>query len=198
MTFVGKTVTVFIFLMSLLFLAFAVMVKINHVNWKQMAADLAPQITDTESDVLALRQEKAQLEDAIKHEQAALRSALIALEVRAIQTEQILKQKTAAFEALDADRLKRIEELTNIGREIKGLVDDIAKFEADIRDAKLTSASEFDRVVAVTTQIHEAVGMHQRLTERYNQLRAQIEALEADRAAPAPAAAASDSTGRVR
>jgi chromosome segregation ATPase len=173
------------------------MVKSTHVNWRQLALDLQPKIEDTERDVQALRQEKIQLEDAIRHERAALRSALIALEIRAMQTEELLKQKTATYVGLEAERLKRIEELTAIENELKVLVADITKLEEDIQAKKLESATHFDQAVVVTAQIHEAVGLHRRLSERYEQLRLQIERIR--EGMPAAAAAPADaSTGSVR
>ena len=197
MTVVGKSITVLVFLMSLLFLAFSVMVKSNHVNLKEIALEEQAKIGALETDVQVLRAEKIRLEDAIRHERAALRGALAALEVRAIQTEEVLKVKTASHEQSEQDRLNRIEELTRIEEELRGLTADIKKLEASIEQSKLSSESEFNRVVDVTAQIHEAVGLHRRLSERYEQLRLQIERIRSGM--PASAAAPTEaSRGSVR
>jgi chromosome segregation ATPase len=199
MSFIGKFITLFIFLMSLLFLAFAVMVKSNHVNWREIAVDeLAPKLTKVNDEVDALNREQIRLRDAIEHEQAALRGALIALEVRAIQTQELLAQKAQDYQALQSTRLQRIQELTAIELELKQLLADITKLDDEIQTTKLASGKEFERAVEIQSRIHEAVGLHRRLSERYDQLRVQIELINDGSAAAAPASASVDPPGTVR
>jgi chromosome segregation ATPase len=189
MTVVGKLFTLLIFLMSVLFLTFSIMVYITHVDWRQIAVEqLKPELDTVDSEIRSLRTERAELQQRIRHEQAALRSALIALELRAIQTQELLRKKEDNNNKLAADRLERIQELTVIQDDIKALVGDkekgipgeIAEVEAQIDDHKLKSDAEFERAVELTGQIHEAVGMHRRLTERYLQLQEQIDRIQAD------------------
>jgi hypothetical protein len=189
MTVVGKLFTLLIFLMSVLFLTFSIMIYTTRVDWRHIAVEeLQPELDTVDSEIRSLRTERAELQQRIRHEQAALRSALIALELRAIQTQELLRQKEEGNKTLAAERLLHIQELTLIQDDIKALVGDeaagepgeIAKAEAQIDDHKLKSKAEFEQAVELTGQIHEAVGMHRRLTERYLQLQAQIDRIQAD------------------
>lgn len=176
MTVVGKAFTFLIFVTSLAFLAFSVMVYSNHVDWKTIAVDeLRPELDAVDTEIRALNTERNELKKAIRHEQAALRSALVALEARAVQTQTLLAQKEKDNSKLAAERLANLEDLRMIQDELKQLVADIEEVEQDVHDLQLKSESEFDRVVDLTAEIHEAVGVHRRLTERYQQLQLQIE-----------------------
>jgi len=190
MTVVGKLFTLLVFLMSVLFLTFSIMVYTTRVDWRHIAVEeLQPELDTIDSQIRSLRRERSELQTRIRHEQAALRSALIALELRAVQTQELLRDKEENNKKLAAERLLRIQELTLIQDEIKALIEgdeakgepgEIAKVEAQIDDHKLKSEAEFDRAVELTGQIHEAVGMHRRLTERYLQLQEQIDRIQAD------------------
>jgi chromosome segregation ATPase len=176
------------------------MVKITHVDLRQNAVEEhKPKLDQTTLEVEALKQQQFRLRQAIAYEQVGLRSALIALEARAVQTQELLRQRVQVNAGLQAERLNRINELTAIENELKQLMADITQLEDEIKTAKLASGKEFERVVDVTAQIHEAVGMHRRLSERYEQLRVQIDKInEGLPSAAASAADASTSTGSVR
>ncbi|MEQ8784727.1 MAG: hypothetical protein RIC55_00435 [Pirellulaceae bacterium] len=180
MTVVGKFITLLIFLMSLLFLTFSVMVYTTRVDWRRIAVEeLQPELDTVDSEIRSMRTEQAELKQKIRHQQAALRSALIALELRAIQTQELLRQKEDTNKKLAADRTERLQELKMIQDELQTLVQDITAVEARISDLKLKSDAEFELAVKLTGEIHEAVGMHRRLTERYQQLQAQINRIQA-------------------
>lgn len=189
MSLFGKTMTVFIFLVSMLFLSFSVMVYSTHVNWRARGENLKAELDQTKKDVLSLRQEKVRIEEAIKHERMALQGALIALELRNVQIEEALALQVKTVESLQADRLERMSELTTLEKELKQLVADVAQLQDDIEKTKLTSAKEFESTVELAGKMHEAVGMHRRLGERYEQLRQQVERIKAGLPAAPPSTA---------
>ena len=99
MTLVGKIFTMLIFVMSILFMAFAVMVFATHRNWKeyvtnpttglQKQLDLAKQ-AKTDADA-----QMARLKEDLRNEQAARASAIGVLTARAVRLEADLSAKTA-------------------------------------------------------------------------------------------------------
>src|SRR5688572_5433334 len=113
MTLVGKIFTVLIFVMSIVFMSFAVMVFATHRNWKEYATN-----TDTaggkklglESQLTQAKQQKAdadaqiqKLKDELKVESAARTQILAALHTRALQAEGQLATTEAELRKKETD-----------------------------------------------------------------------------------------------
>lgn len=188
MTVFGKTLTMLVFLMSVLFLAFSAVVFWNHRDLQTEAVEeLTPKLNRVNEEIASLTVETAELLESVAHEKEALRTALVALEARALQTEELLNSKARTVDGLDQTHRERIAELTSIQAELKSLVRRISgpveagdpqPLETEIASVKALSAKEFERVVELTSEIHEAVGAHRRLSERQRQLERRIKTIE--------------------
>ena len=93
MTLVGKIFTMLILVLSIMFMAFSIMVFATHKNWKDAAGklqqDVAAANTALKDAKDALEREKTDL----AREQAARKAALAALQVRVGQAEVRLAAK---------------------------------------------------------------------------------------------------------
>ena len=93
MSLVGKIFTMLILILSIIFMAFAMMVFATHKNWKTAATKLQ---TDLATANTALKDAKDALErekNDLAREQAARKAALAALQVRVSGAEQRLAAK---------------------------------------------------------------------------------------------------------
>ena len=82
MTLVGKIFTVLIFVMSIVFMAFSIMVFATHTNWRERAEKLKGQVTQQEQLVVQAKADHDKTKRDLAQEQASRRQALAALQTK--------------------------------------------------------------------------------------------------------------------
>jgi hypothetical protein len=180
MNFLGKILVFLIFIMSVVFMTFAVAVYGTHVNWREVVerkeaspgkplglklqlSNKQSQIEDLEKQIQNLESDKnkqiADKADAIVklNDQREVLEKENALLIK--ERDELSKKEHAAVAALDAST-KNLEKLAT---EVKVLRDEIRKTQQD-RDVQFAS------VVKLTDQIHKAEGDLAVLQERNKQL----------------------------
>jgi hypothetical protein len=174
MNFIGKIFVVLIFVMSLVFMSFAVAVYATHQNWKEKAAAEGLRVTNLQTTLEQREAEKKKLEAELNNELNARTQALAKLEAErlelATQREELVKQRDAllvkdkeAVAALDTAQ----QNLARLTKEVEGL-------RGEIRTAQSQRDQDFERSVALTDQVHQAQGEVKRLEERRIQLASQL------------------------
>lgn len=184
MTLLGKVFTVLIFIMSILFMGFSVVVFATHRNWKM----LVDNPTATEAYPLGLKQQlQAQVEtnkglraerDGLRNqlavEKAARRSALAALETKLADAQQRLAQKESELAGLQAAQTEATAAINLAETRLKDLVVDIQKLRDEIRQVQAQRDEFYQRVVDLTDKLYAAAGVERNLKERETQLIAEI------------------------
>ena len=131
MTLLGKVFTVLIFVMSILFMGFSVVVFATHRNWKMLvdntdtakgpfgteAATAAAQVETNKS----LRAELDGLTNQLAVEMAARRSALSALETKLADAQQRLSQKEAELAGLQSAQTEATAAIESCGNPAEGI-----------------------------------------------------------------------------
>lgn len=183
MTLLGKVFTVLIFIMSILFMGFSVVVFATHRNWKSLVDN-----SDTAKGPLGLKQQlQAQVEtnkglraelDTLKNqlavEMAARRSALSAAETKLAEAQQRLSAKEAELAGLQSAQTEATAALNAAETRLKELVMEVQKLRDEIRDVQLKRDEFFARVVKLTDDLHGAAGVERNLKEREEQLISEI------------------------
>jgi len=183
MTTLGKVFTVLIFIMSILFMGFSVVVFATHRNWKLLVDN-----TDTAKGPLGLKQQlQAQVEtnkglraelDSLTNrlavEMAARRSALSALETKLADAQQRLAQKEAELAGLQSAQTEATAALNLAETRLATLVDDIKKLRDEIRLVQGQRDDSFQKVVDLTDKLYAAAGVERNLKEREAQLIGEI------------------------
>jgi len=176
MNLIGKIFVLLIFVMSLVFMSFAVAVYGTHQNWKKAATDVEVKRKSAVADLQKAQEEKTALETEIQKERAAVRQSLGKLENEKnelqVERDALGKERDAlmikdkeAVAALDSAQ----QNLAKLTKEVEGL-------RGEIRDAQGQRDKHFSRVVELTDQIHQTQGELKRLEERRVQLAAQVAA----------------------
>jgi len=176
MNLIGKIFVVLIFVMSLVFMSFAVAVYGTHQNWKTAATATKAKLDNSQKMLAQAEDEKKKLEADIAEEAIAKRQALAKLESEKdelqLQRDALTKQRDelmvkdkAAVAALDTAQ----QNLAKLTSEVEGL-------RGDIRDSQADRDKNFDQVVKLTDQTHQAQGELKRLQERQVQLAGQVAA----------------------
>src|SRR4029453_42584 len=143
MTLIGKIFTVLIFVMSIVFMSFSVMVFATHKNWKdyvtnpttglQKQLDLAKQAkADADAQI-------AQLKENLRNEQAARAAAIGVLTARNVRLEADLLAKQSDLDTTSANLTKVAataeqaqQRLATLETETAALRDSLRKTEEDL------------------------------------------------------------------
>src|SRR3954468_745393 len=165
MTLVGKIFTMLILIMSIIFMAFAMMVFATHKNWKATAlanqTALAAANTALKDAKDALEREKTEM----AREQAARKAALAALQVRVTQSENRLASKEKELGDLTAAH-SQTAEAAKVAQDRLALLE---KETGDLRNTLRTERQRLDKmflnVVDLTDKLNQAESLRQNLDE---------------------------------
>ena len=165
MNLVGKIFTVLIFVMSILFMAFSIMVFATHTNWKARAGVLATELTKLQGAKKEADDLLQRLQRDIDQERAARAATLAALQVRASRSEQDLVAKQQELDLLSAAH-------TTASKTAEAAQTRLATLEkeaSDLRDALRTVQRDLDQkfltVVDLTDKLNQAESVRKNLDE---------------------------------
>ena len=176
MTLVGKIFTVLIFVMSIVFMSFAVMVFATHKNWKSFADNASPKA----GEKLGLKQQYEQLEilkkqadeqlNALKNdlanEQAARKQALAALQSQLTQALSKLAAQQAEYDRLLADNTTATTTAKEAQARLTALeAENLARRE-ELRTVQKDLDDKFAQVVKLTDDLNQAESLKALLDER--------------------------------
>ncbi|MDX1944076.1 MAG: hypothetical protein SFU86_01615 [Pirellulaceae bacterium] len=183
MTLVGKIFTVLIFVMSIVFMAFSVMVFATHKNWR-LAADNA----DTAKGALGFKQQYEQtlqlkrdadtqiqaLKTTLEQERAARKAALAALTARLTRAESELSAKEGLLNEANSQLASAAEAAKAAQTRLAALETEITGLRADKRATEQDLDTKFAKVVELTDSLNQAMALSEELKERNQQATLQI------------------------
>jgi cell division protein FtsB len=178
MNLVGKILTVFIFVMTIVFMTLSIMVYSTHTNWR--ARVKAPG-TGLESLLQVANQERSALEEEVTKLEAALTAeqnlskesiAKLQQEVSQLGTERNELQATEA--ALKEEMRKSVEGMNAAQTELAQLRTQISDLRDGIVAAKTAQDDAFRKMVARTDDLHQAANELSTLKSRNTQLAEQV------------------------
>ncbi len=174
MNLLGKIFVVLVFVMSLVFMSFAVAVYGTHRNWKQEAAKQSQAVQTAMTQFDDIRAEKERLEEQIKKEELAKREALAKLET---ERDELAKQRdelASERDNLAAKDKAAVAALDSAQQNLAKLTGEVGTLRTEIREAQQSRDRHFKQVVDLTDQVHQAQGERRRLEERRVQLASEI------------------------
>lgn len=185
MTLLGKIFTMLIFIMALVWMAFAVAVYMTQKNWKDLVErptaegldkplGLKFQLKAMEDANKELRLQIDKLENERRREQASRAHALAALEEMRQSEAALAKMATEAQARLLESNREATAAMAATQTRLDGLKEEIAQARLEIKTAQGDRNEKLLRVVGLTDQLHQAEDARRRLTERQNELVAQI------------------------
>jgi hypothetical protein len=186
MTLLGKIFTMLIFIMALVWMAFAVAVYMTQKNWKDLVerpqAEVAEgkplglkhQLANLNTEIQQLEEQLRVLETEKRREQAARAHALAALEEMRQSEAALRKTAELAHKQLVDSNREATAAMAATQTRLDGLKDEIAQARLDIKTAQGDRDEKLAKVVALTDQLHQAEDTRRRLSERQSELVAQI------------------------
>jgi septal ring factor EnvC (AmiA/AmiB activator) len=177
MNLVGKIFVVLIFVMSLVFMSFAVAVYATHENWRQLVerpGGLKSQIEELKKANEALKSERDNLNSQIAKEKEEWNRVRGQLETaKATQAKQI-EQMQAELKQLAAEEEQAVAALNVASQNLEKLTGEVATLRQDIVKTQDDRDKRFDTAVKLQDQIHQTQGEYQRIREREVQLAQQV------------------------
>jgi len=183
MTLLGKIFTVLVFIMSLVFMTFAVCVYATHRNWRdavlrppeeaagpdkpvgyQYRLEQMTQIKNEKEKELFALQKKTDLE------RAARRQALAALEAQLQQLAVALENKAKEHGELVSAHREAVAAVEIAQRNLGATRTEVVDLRGNIISTQRERDDLFNRAVALTEDLHQARGTEQRLKERNEQI----------------------------
>jgi hypothetical protein len=184
MNLTGKIFTVLIFVFSIVFMTFAMMVFATHRNWKEYADNTTAgpnKPLGLKQQLEALQAKKKEADDLIQkmrndlaQEQAARRHALAALQVRATKSEQELAAKQQELDALSAQHTAAAQTAKTAQERLTTLEASNQATRDELRTAQQASDKSFQAVVSLTDKLNQAESVRQILDERNKEAAFQI------------------------
>lgn len=181
MTLVGKIFTVLIFIMSLVFMSFAVMVFATHKNWKEAALSkepskatgqigLRPRLEEAYAAKRALELELENVKSQLAEHQAARRMALAVLQSKVEQTTADLVTLQASLDKLQTAHTEAVAKLAVAQATLDKVVADNGQLRTDIVTIQQDRDEKLARVVTLGDTVNQAQTKLTQLEERRDQL----------------------------
>lgn len=176
MNLVGKIFTVLIFVMSLVFMTFAVAVYATHVNWRDVVLLQTPkageklglkyQLDDAKKRQQELEDKLTKSEQALAAEQATKRASLAKLETENADLRRTLDALEKEQAKLVEDTRASVKAMQDTQNTLAALRDEIGTLRKDIQTADQERDASFKSVVQLTDELHQANNDLKALKER--------------------------------
>lgn len=184
MTLVGKIFTVLIFVMSLVFMSFALMVFATHRNWRDIATNANPkagqqlglmqQLEASKVIESGLKDQLARIKADLAEERASRRMALAALQTSLAKADAAVSTKQKELDDLSANHTQTAEAAKLAENRLAMLETETQTMRDLLRDTQQKTDKTFTTVVALTDQLNQAEGAKLRLESRSTQLAEEI------------------------
>jgi septal ring factor EnvC (AmiA/AmiB activator) len=173
MTLLGKILTVLILVLSVVFMAFAMLVFATHKNWRDHARDLVKQVADATAQRDQMNIEFGRSKDALAAEQAARRFAIAASRSKYEQVNAALQQANTTLLELQSSNGELQQAHRTTVTELERLTTEVGGLRTEIRNSQLDRDNMFTQVVRLTDELNRLEGLKTDLEIRRNQLLAQ-------------------------
>jgi hypothetical protein len=173
MTLVGKIFTVLIFVMSIVFMAFSIMVFATHTNWKTMSEGLKSKLTQQEQLNTQAKADHEKTKRDLAQEQASRRQALAALQSKNFNQQTDLDTKTALLIQKESQLNEASAALKSAEERLAALATELTTNRGLLKTAQQERDDIFLQVVALTDKFNQSETTRQGLETRNSQLLAQ-------------------------
>ncbi len=191
MNLVGKIFTVLIFVMSLVFMSFAVVVYATHRNWKEVVErpedevgpgkplGLEHLVKNLQTRKQELEDEKTELEGEVEAERKARDQAVAKLESKYDQLKDLHDELEEAYAKLVQERRDAQSALNSIQIVLGHLRKEIDTLRVNTAEAEKDRDGHFQQVLKLTDELHQLINEKERLVARQNTLAADLAQAEA-------------------
>lgn len=180
MNFLGKVFIVLVFILSIMFMSFAVVVYTTHKNWRQLVEDPDPsiglraklQLAEAKSQQLQLQHDR--LVELLEAEKLAESEQVAKLETERTLMLQNNAELLADLEQRRQQQRAYIAAMESTQRNNEDLSAQVANLAQQKRDSELARDTQYAVMLAATEQRNQLVGQLETATQRNMQLTTQV------------------------
>lgn len=177
MTLLGKILTMLIFVMSIVFMAFAIAVYATHRNWRELATGpngLQQQLIVQEQKRDQLQTQFDETKKKLAMERASRRLELSGLQSQRVEMQDALREQEAINETLVQQEAEATTALKIAETNLQRLKEEVDGLRTNIRTAQLDRDAQFKVVVEKTDLLNQAESLVKQLKTRVSQLTEQV------------------------
>jgi chromosome segregation ATPase len=171
---VGKIFVFAVFIMSLVFMTFAIAIFASHTNWQAEAQSLQ-QSLDVE------KTKRADLLETINELQAKVATSELERDQVVAKLQYALAEQSGELETLNREKDERetelqqaVAEMTTARTELEQATKSIDELRAKIRTQQVTVDEQIEKAVDISAKLHEKESMLAIVEERKTQLEKQL------------------------
>jgi chromosome segregation ATPase len=183
MNLIGKTFTIFVFVMAVAFAAFASAYYFTHKNWMTVAAEKSKERDAAKSELTAAMTKKKELNDEIKDERDRHARDLAKLEFEAVELGKERKKNQTVIGTKEQELLDLIQKTSKMHERLTDLRTNVARLTEDIRTQVDQRKTKMKELLALKDELNTVVGEYTRLEARRKEL---VEDLEKAKQALGP------------
>jgi hypothetical protein len=165
MSLVGKIFTMLILILSIIFMAFAMMVFATHKNWKATATTLQTSLNAANQANKDAKEQLQRLQTDLAREQAARKATLAALQVRVTAAEGRLAAKEKELSDLTAAHSESTQTAKEAQTRLATLEEETKNLRDVLRGEQRRRDQAFLTVVDLTDKLNQAESLRQSLEE---------------------------------
>ena len=178
MTLVGKILVVLIFIMSLVFMSFTVMVYSTHRNWKDLVENpstgLKARLTQREQEKRQLENERQEILNKLAYERATRTEALAVLEVKLSELTAELARNEETLRTTQTQLGEANQLVSSSLAQKQRLTTEVEKLREEVKGAREDRDFQVAEVQKLTDKINQSEGQLRRLRDRNNQLTGEL------------------------
>jgi predicted nucleic acid-binding Zn-ribbon protein len=164
--------------MSIFFAAFAVTVYATHKNWKDVVENpqtgLKAAIEKKKQELADLQKQRDELADQVAKEIAEKKQKLAELATYRERSEMSVKKLTEERDGLDKKQQEAVAAMAAAQQNLEKLTKEVEVLRQEIRVTQADRDKQFQQVVKLTDELHEATNVKTRIEERERQLAQQL------------------------
>jgi hypothetical protein len=186
MNIIGKIFVFAVFVMSLVFMSFAVAIYSSHTNWERevnrkpeevqgaQKPGLKYQLEQAESERQKLKQEIDILVRKVAESEAARDQIVAKLQSALVEKDGALAELRGSKEQREKLQQEAIAKLDAAEQELKKSVAEVAELREQVRQQQVKVDQEVDRAAEIAQKLHETQSFLEIATERKEQLEKQV------------------------
>ena len=186
MNIIGKIFVFAVFVMSLVFMSFAVAIYSSHTNWEREVnrkpeevkgaeqPGLKYQLEQAENERKKLKQEIDVLVRKVAESEAARDQVVAKLQTALTEKDGELVELRKSKDEREKLQQEAIAKLDAAEAELKKTVDEVAALREQVRQQQVKVDQEVDRAAEIAQKLHEAQSFLEIATERKEQLEKQV------------------------
>ncbi len=178
MSLLGKIFTMLIMIMSLVFMALAMMTYATHRNWKVQATALKDQLTQVKATNIALTRDVDTLKATVAREQVARTSVVATLQSKLAVSASQLQNQEAELQKKNAALTEQTQTAKLAEDRAKALTEETTKLRTEVRLAQEDRDNQYQLSQKRLDDLSQAEATKRTLQERFDAMTKQFAKLK--------------------